>query len=73
MIDERRKAVDVQARLVFARGAVTKEFIVIPGDKIDLNGEKYVVKGLKALPKGAEVTLENLLTGKIRALRALEQ
>lgn len=63
--------VDVQAVLVYSRGAV-KEFMVVPGDKINLNGSEYVVKEIKPVGKGAAVTLEDS-AGKPRTLQALEQ
>ena len=63
--------VDVQAVLVYSRGAV-KEYVVVQGDKITLNGSEYVVKEIKAQGKGAAVTLEDS-TGKARTLEALEQ
>lgn len=63
--------VDVQAVLVYSRGAV-KEFTVVSGDKIDLNGSEYVVKDIKSAAKGAVVTLEDA-AGKSRTIEALEQ
>ena len=63
--------VDVQAVLVYSRGAV-KEFTVVAGDKIDLNGSEYAVKDIKSAAKGAVVTLEDA-AGKSRTIEALEQ
>ena len=63
--------VDVQATLVYARGQV-KEFTVVAGDKITLNGSVYAVKDIKSAGKGAHVTLEDA-SGKSRTIEALEQ
>ena len=71
-VGEKAKPIDVQADLSFRLGTANESFTVVPGDKIDLNGEKYTVKALKSLPKGAEITLENVLTEKIRTLQTLE-
>jgi len=65
-------AVDVQATLSYTRGTV-KNFEVVPGMEIVLSGEKYRVAEIKAVGKGAQVTLENSLSGKKRTLEALEQ
>lgn len=72
VVDEKRKAVDVQARLVFERGG-GREFVVIVGDTVDLNGEKYLVKDIRVAGKGPEVVLEHSVLGKITTLQALEQ
>ena len=71
-VEERRKPVDVQATLVYERGE-SKELVVVPGDTIDLSGTKFRVVDIKPVGKGATVTLENLTSGKRRALQALEQ
>ena len=74
--DRKFVSVDVQAKLVFARGAEPKTFTVVPGDRVELNktnGEVYKVKELKAVGKGATVKLEHELTGKISVVNALEQ
>ena len=71
-INEKRKPVDVQATLVYERGAV-KEFVVVAGDSIDLNGTVYRIISVKTLPKGAAVMVEHALLGKIKTLEALEQ
>ena len=71
-LDEKRKPVDVQATLEFSRGE-TKTFVVVPGGTIDLYGNKYKVVEVKSVGKGAKVTLEDKLLGKIRTLEALEQ
>jgi len=63
--------VDTQVTLVYERGEI-KEFSVVPASKIDLNGSVYAVKEIKAVGKGAAVTLEDA-TGKTRTIEALEQ
>ena len=72
VLDEKRKAIDVQAHLRFERGA-GKEFTVVIGDTIDLNGEKYKVTDIKPVAKGAEVVIEHAVLGKSFTLQALEQ
>ena len=62
--------VDVQATLRYERGTV-KTFEVTPGADITLNGTKYRISGIKAVGKGAKVTVENVLSGKSRTLEAL--
>jgi uncharacterized Zn finger protein (UPF0148 family) len=71
-LDEKRKPVDVQATLEFSRGE-TKTFVVQTGGTIDLYGNKYKVVGVESVGKGAKVTLEDSLLGKIRTVEALEQ
>ncbi len=71
-LDEKRKPVDVQATLEFSRGE-TKTFDVVPGKMIDLCGSKYKVVGVESIGKGAKVSLEDPLLGKIRVIEALEQ
>ena len=61
--------VDVQAKLSYERGTV-KTFDVVPGAEIVLSGTKYRIKEIKAAGKGAKVTLENALSGKVRTLEA---
>lgn len=68
----KRVSIDMQAKLVYTRGE-TKEFLVVPGDKVDLNGTKYVVREIKRLPNGAAVVLEHATLGKTRTIEALEQ
>lgn len=63
--------VDVQATLAYTRGTV-KNFDVVPGSEIDLNGEKYRITEIKAAGKGAKVTVEESKSGKKRVLEALE-
>ena len=70
-IGERNKPVDVQAKLIYDRRGI-KEFIVVPGDVINLNGEKYKVKAVKKESKEAIVDLENVLTKDVKTLKALE-
>lgn len=70
--DRRFLSVDTQATLVYTRGAV-KEFKVVAGDTIDLNGEKHVVKAVEAVGKGAKVTLADTILGKENVIEALEQ
>ena len=71
-LDEKRKPVDVEATLEFSRGE-TKTFVVRAGAPIDLYGSKYKVVGVESVGKGAKVTLEDSLLGKIRTVEALEQ
>ena len=63
--------VDVQANLVYTRMG-TKNFSVVTGDEIALNGEKFKVLGVKAVGKGGEVMLESVVTGRKKTLQALE-
>ena len=67
--DTKHAAVDVQAHLVYTRNGV-KEFDVVPGDKIELNGVAYVVKSIKSVGKGGAVTVEPVSGGEGRTLRA---
>ena len=71
-LDEKRKPVDVQATLEFSRGEA-KTFVVQTGGTIDLYGSKYKVVGVESVGKGAKVTFEDSLLGKIRTVEALEQ
>ena len=64
-------AVDVQATLVYGRGA-GKRFEVVQGSEIVLSGEKYKVVTIKPVGKGAKVTVQNVMTGRERTLNALE-
>jgi len=70
-INRKQVPVDVQAKLVYSRGG-QKEFNVVTGDSLDLNGTKYVVKEVKKTAKGATVAIEHAKSGKIRVLSALE-
>ena len=60
---------DIQATLAYNRGTV-KEFDVVPGSEIDLNGTKYKIVAIERVGEKAKVTVENSLTGKKRALDA---
>jgi len=71
-LDEKRKPVDVKATLEFSRGE-TKTFEVRAGETIDLYGSKYKIVEVKSVGKGAKVTFEDSLLGKIRTVEALEQ
>ena len=62
--------VDVQATLVYARGAVPKTFAVVASDEIDLNGTAYRVVSITKTAKGAEVVVEDLKTKKRHTLAA---
>ena len=64
-------AVDIQATLVYERGA-GKRFEVVPGAEIVLSGIKYKIVAIKPAGKGAKVTVQNVLTGRNRTLEALE-
>ena len=64
--------VDVQVTLAYTRGG-TKNFDVVPGDEIDLSGTKYRIVEIKAVGKGAKVTVANALSGQKRTIQALEQ
>ena len=64
--------VDVQATLSYERGTV-RNFDVVPGSEIDLNGAKYRIAAIERVGNGAKVTVENSLSGKKRVLQALEQ
>ncbi|MBO7483165.1 MAG: hypothetical protein J6U17_04695 [Kiritimatiellae bacterium] len=71
-IGEKRFAdVDIQVRLVYERGA-GKEFTVVKGDTIELNGESYLVKSIARDGKSVKVTFENAKTGT-KTVEALEQ
>ena len=66
-------AVDVQAVVKYQRGAKAREFTVVPGDEMPLGKETWKVLSIKPLDKGAEIDLENILSGKKSKLRTLEQ
>jgi len=61
--------VDVQAALVYTRGSA-RNLDVVPGSEIVLSGVSYRVTEVKAVGKGAQVTLENALSGKKRTISA---
>lgn len=62
---------DLQATLVYDRGGV-KEFKVVAGGEIDLNGSKYTVSAITPAGKGAKVEITDA-RGKKRVIEALEQ
>lgn len=64
-------SVDVQATLVYERGTV-QNFEVVPGSELNLNGAKYKVVDIKAIAKGAQVTVEDSYSAKKHTLEALE-
>lgn len=70
-VGEKKKPVDVQAKLVYDRRGI-KEFIVVPGDIINLNGAKYRIKAVKRASKEAIVELEDVLTKEVKTLKTLE-
>lgn len=63
--------VDVQATLVYER-RTAQTFVVVPGDSITLNTETYLIRSVKPVGKGAEVVLEQSVTGRRKTLKALE-
>lgn len=71
-IDEKRKALDVQARLVYTRNDKVEEFTVVKGSEISLHGTKFVVKDITGKAKGASITLEEVGVKRIKMLEALE-
>ena len=75
-IGEKNYPIDVKATLVYNR-LETKQFEVVPGDEIDLNGSKYRVKEIKETKSqsgtGTRVVLVEVATGRERALDTLEQ
>ena len=60
--------VDVQAKLSYSRRGNVRSFDVVAGAEIVLSGAKYKVCEVKAAGDGAEVTVENVSTGKKRKL-----
>ncbi len=70
--DRKLQMVDVQATIVFELGE-TREFNVIVGDTIDLNGEKHVVKSIRKEGNAVRVLLEHSTLGTKKLLEALEQ
>lgn len=64
-------AVDIQATLNFTLNGA-KSFVTVPGTEITLHGTVYKVVEIKAVGKGAQVILEETLTGKRRTISALE-
>jgi hypothetical protein len=62
---------DLQATLVYGRGGV-KEFQVVAGSEIELNGSKDKIAAITPAGKGAKVEIVDS-KGKKRVLEALEQ
>ncbi len=71
-IEEKRKPLDVQAKLVYSRNGKVEEFTVVPGSVISLNGTKFAVKSIRSKAKGASITLEEVETKRNKTLEALE-
>lgn len=71
-IEEKRKPLDVQAKLVYSRNGKVEEFTVVPGSVISLNGTKFAVKSIRGKAKGASITLEEVETKRNKTLEALE-
>ena len=69
-LKERPVAVDVQASLYYDRGE-GESFECVAGSELVLSGAKYKVSSIRAVGKGAEVTVEG--KGEKRVLKALEQ
>lgn len=69
--DDKPAPEDLQATLVYERGGV-KEFQVVAGSQIDLNGSKYTIAGISPAAKGARVEIVDS-RGKKRVIEALEQ
>ena len=63
---------DVQATLTYSRKN-TENFDVVPGSEIVLNGMKYQIVDIKAVGKGAKISVKQLPSGQTRVLEALEQ
>ena len=66
-----RIPVDIQATLSFSRGTPS-EMVVVPGTTFKLYDDTYKVTDVKAVGKGAKVTIEDRL-GKIRTIEAVDQ
>lgn len=69
---KKHAAVDVQAKLVFTRGATRKEFIVVKGDNIELFGEKFEITGIEADGKTKRVTVKAVDGKSAKTIEALE-
>ena len=65
---EKPMSVDVQAKLTYSRRGAVKNFDVVAGSEITLSGAKYTISEIKTVGDGAEITVENGLTGKKRKL-----
>ena len=63
--------VDVQATLTYSRKTV-ETFDVVPGSEIVLSGVKYQITDIKAVGKGAKVSIKQVPSGHTRVLEALE-
>ena len=63
--------VDVQATLSYSRKTV-ESFDVVPGSEIVLSGTKYQITDIKAVGKGAKISVKQLPSGRTRVLEALE-
>ena len=77
LVGEKRKAIEVQAKLVYSRGGATQEFTVVEGTEIALNLGKYKVISIENIQKDgkgiAKVTLANVRGGEKTTISALEQ
>ena len=63
--------VDIQATLSYSRKTV-ESFDVVPGSEIVLSGTKYQITDIKAVGKGAKISVKQLPSGRTRDLEALE-
>ena len=63
--------VDIQATLSYSRKTV-ESFDVVPGSEIVLSGTKYQITDIKAVGKGAKISVKQLPSGRTRVLEALE-
>lgn len=70
--DKRKTPTDVQAKIVFDRGG-RKEFLVVPGQEFEVNGQKFTVSAIEKVARGAKVSVEDPKSGKKRTIEALEQ
>lgn len=70
-IGEKKKPVDIQAKLIYDRRGI-KEFIVVPGEIINLNGAKYRIKDIRRASKEAIIEIEDVLTREVKTLKTLE-
>ena len=70
-LNARKTPIDVQATLFFDRPG-GKTYDVTPGQTFSLNGTEYKVQSVKSEGKTPVVEVEDLKTGKRRAIKALE-
>ena len=63
--------VDIQATLSYSRKTV-ENFDVVPGSEIVLSGTKYQITDIKAVGKGAKISVKQLPSGRAQVLEALE-